>query len=40
MDISSKSDKNKSPKRILWLHLKLYYKNEIFDILERENRDR
>lgn len=32
-----KSVKNKSLKRILWLHLKPYYKNEIFNILEREN---
>jgi len=32
-----KSGKNKSLKRILWLHLKPYYKNEIFNILEREN---
>lgn len=32
-----KSGKNKSPKRILWLHLKPYYKNEIFDTLERGN---
>ncbi len=25
------------PKRILWLHLKPYYKSEIFDILKKEN---
>jgi benzoyl-CoA reductase/2-hydroxyglutaryl-CoA dehydratase subunit BcrC/BadD/HgdB len=31
------SDKNKKVKRILWLHLKPYYRNEIFDILYREN---
>jgi len=28
---------NKPVKRILWLHLKPYYRNEIFDILGREN---
>ncbi|HEY4695504.1 MAG TPA: 2-hydroxyacyl-CoA dehydratase family protein [Candidatus Hydromicrobium sp.] len=31
------SNKNKQVKRILWLHLKPYYRNEIFDILDREN---
>ncbi len=31
------SGKNKPAKRILWLHLKPYYRNEIFDILYREN---
>ncbi|HEY4662237.1 MAG TPA: 2-hydroxyacyl-CoA dehydratase family protein [Candidatus Humimicrobiaceae bacterium] len=30
-------DRNKPAKRILWLHLKPYYRNEIFDILYREN---
>jgi len=30
-------DKNDSIKRILWLHLKPYYRNEILDILNKEN---
>lgn len=29
--------KGNLPKRILWLHLKPYYKSEIFDILKKEN---
>jgi benzoyl-CoA reductase/2-hydroxyglutaryl-CoA dehydratase subunit BcrC/BadD/HgdB len=29
--------KENPPKRILWLHLKPYYKSEIFDILKKEN---
>jgi len=32
-----KLDKEKNIKRILWLHLKPYYRNEIFDILNSEN---
>jgi benzoyl-CoA reductase/2-hydroxyglutaryl-CoA dehydratase subunit BcrC/BadD/HgdB len=31
------SNRNKPVKRILWLHLKPYYRNEIFDILSKEN---
>jgi len=31
------SSTKKTPKRILWLHLKPYYKNEIFQTLEEEN---
>ena len=29
--------KKNPPKRILWMHLKPYYKSEIFDILKKEN---
>lgn len=32
-----KNNKNNSLKRILWLHLKPYYKSEIFEILKKEN---
>ena len=32
-----KPDKKGAPKRILWLHLKPYYRSEVFDILERKN---
>jgi len=28
---------NSSPKKILWMHLKPYYKNEIFDIIDKGN---
>ncbi len=35
---SGKDLNNRGPaKKILWLHLKPYYKSEIFDILEKEN---
>lgn len=33
----SKQDKNKNMKKILWMHLKPYYRNEIFNILETNN---
>ncbi|MCL4385041.1 MAG: 2-hydroxyacyl-CoA dehydratase family protein [Actinobacteria bacterium] len=32
-----KQDKNKKMKKVLWMHLKPYYKNEIFNILEKNN---
>lgn len=34
---NKRSAERKSIKRILWLHLKPYYKNEIFDMLDSEN---
>lgn len=33
----NKKDYKKLKKRLLWLHLKPYYKNEIFSIIENEN---
>ncbi|MCL5071977.1 MAG: 2-hydroxyacyl-CoA dehydratase family protein [Actinobacteria bacterium] len=33
----SKQDKNKKMKKVLWMHLKPYYRNEIFNILEKNN---
>ncbi|MCE5329665.1 2-hydroxyacyl-CoA dehydratase family protein [bacterium] len=32
-----KQDKNKKMKKVLWMHLKPYYRNEIFNILENNN---
>lgn len=32
-----KQDKNKKMKKVLWMHLKPYYRNEIFNILEKNN---
>lgn len=32
-----KQDKDKKMKKVLWMHLKPYYKNEIFNILENNN---
>ena len=34
---SNNPGKKNPPKRILWLHLKPYYKNEMFDILSEQN---
>ncbi len=34
---SKGKDAKKLPKKIVWLHLKPYYRSEIFDILSREN---
>jgi len=33
----SKQNKNKKMKKVLWMHLKPYYRNEIFNILEKNN---
>jgi benzoyl-CoA reductase/2-hydroxyglutaryl-CoA dehydratase subunit BcrC/BadD/HgdB len=32
-----KQDKNKKMKKVLWMHLKPYFRNDIFDILEENN---
>jgi len=36
-DKLDRQDKNKKMKKILWMHLKPYFRNDIFDILENNN---
>jgi len=35
--LNKNHDKKNLPKKILWLHLKPYYRSEVFDILNKEN---